>query len=69
MDLGLRASEVAALMVEDLAEPGYATINRQKTDTTDRMELTADILTALKDYERYMRQSGFLLHGSRKNGN
>lgn len=68
LDLGLRASEVAALTVEDLAEPGYVTVYRQKTDTTDRMELTADLLTALADYQRYMRQSGALLRGSRKNG-
>jgi integrase len=61
LDLGLRASEVAALTVEDLAEPGYLTVYRQKTDTTDRMALTAD-------YETYMRQSGTLLRGSRKNG-
>ncbi|MCB8943994.1 MAG: tyrosine-type recombinase/integrase [Ardenticatenaceae bacterium] len=50
LDLGLRASEVAALTVEDLAEPGYVTVYRQKTDTTDRMALTADILAALVDY-------------------
>lgn len=68
LDLGLRASEVAALTVADLAEPGYVTVYRQKTDTTDRMELTADILAALADYQRYMRQSGALLRGSRKNG-
>ena len=68
LDLGLRASEVAALTVEDLAEPGYVTVYRQKTDTTDRMELTADILTAQADYQRYLRQSGPLLRGSRKNG-
>jgi integrase len=35
-DLGLRASEVAALTVDNLAEPGYLTVYRQKTDTTDR---------------------------------
>jgi integrase len=68
LDLGLRASEAAALMVEDLAEPGYLTVYRQKTDTTDRMELTADLLAALADYQPYMRGSGILLRGSRKNG-
>ena len=68
LELGLRASEVAALTVDDLAEPGYLTVYRQKTDTTDRMELTADLLSALADYETYMRQSGTLLRGSRKNG-
>ncbi len=68
LDLGLRASEVAALTVADLAEPGYVTVYRQKTDTTDRMELSADILTALADYQRYTRQIGTLLRGSRKNG-
>jgi integrase len=68
LDLGLRASEVAALTVEDLAEPGYLTVYRQKTDTTDRMELTADLLAALADYQPYMRANGKLLRGSRKNG-
>lgn len=68
LDLGLRASEVAALTVEDLAEPGIVTVYRQKTDTTDRMELTADILAVLTDYKKYMRKSGVLLRGSRKNG-
>lgn len=68
LDLGLRASEVATLTVEDMSEPGYVTVYRQKTDTTDRMELTADLLVALADYERYMRKNGTLLRGSRKNG-
>lgn len=68
LDLGLRASEVAALTVADLAESGYVTVYRQKTDTTDRMELTADILAALADYQRYLRRNGPLLRGSRKNG-
>lgn len=67
LDLGLRASEVAALKVEDLAETGYAIVYRQKTDSTDRLELTTDIDTALRDYTRYMRKSGVLLRGSRKN--
>lgn len=67
LDLGLRASEVAVLEVENLAEVGYVTVYRQKTDTTDRMELTADIEAALQDYARYMRKSGILLRGSRKN--
>lgn len=67
LDLGLRASEVAALKVEDLAETGYAIVYRQKTDSTDRLELTTDIDTALRDYARYMRKSGVLLRGSRKN--
>lgn len=68
LDLGLRASEVAALTVENFSEPGYVTVYRQKTDTTDRMELPADLLAALADYARYMRKSGPLLRGSRKNG-
>jgi hypothetical protein len=68
LDWGLRASEAAALTVDDLAEPGYLTVYRQKTDTTDRMELTADLLAALADYQPYMRGSGILLRGSRKNG-
>ncbi|MFO7537022.1 MAG: integrase, partial [Chloroflexota bacterium] len=37
-------------------------------DTTDRMELTADLLAGLADYQPYMRGSGILLRGSRKNG-
>lgn len=68
LDLGLRASEVAALAVEDLAEPEYVTVYRQKTDTLDRMALTADILTALTDYRPWQRAGGPLLRGSRKNG-
>jgi integrase len=68
LDLGLRASEVAALTVDDLAEPGYLTVYRQKTDTTDRMELTADLLQALEAYQPYLRANGKLLRGSRKNG-
>ncbi|MBK8989090.1 MAG: site-specific integrase [Chloroflexi bacterium] len=68
LDLGLRASEVAGLRVEDLAERGYATVHRQKTDTTDRMKLSADIMQALQDYRPFLRQSGILLRGSRKNG-
>ena len=53
--------------MEDLAEPGYITVYRQKTDTTDRMELTADLLAVVGNYQRYLRQSGPLLRGSRKN--
>ncbi|MFO7681518.1 MAG: tyrosine-type recombinase/integrase [Chloroflexota bacterium] len=68
LDLGLRASEVAALTVENLTEPGYVTVYRQKTDTTDRMELTADLLAALTDYQLFQRSGGPLLRGSRKNG-
>lgn len=68
LDLGLRASEVAALKIADLAEPGLIVVYRQKTDTTDRMELTADIAQALADYEPHKRPSGILLRGSRKNG-
>lgn len=67
LDLGLRASELAALKVEDLAETGYAIVYRQKTDSTDRMELTADVEAALQAYARFMRKSGALLRGSRKN--
>ena len=50
-----------------MAEPGYITVYRQKTDTTDRMELTADLLAVVGNYQRYLRQSGPLLRGSRKN--
>ena len=67
LDLGLRASEVAALEVEDFAETGYVMVYRQKTDTVDRMELTADIEAALEGYAKFMRKSGILLRGSRKN--
>lgn len=68
LDLGLRASEVAALTIADLVEPGYVTVYRQKTDTTDRMELSADLLQALAAYRPFMRREGRLLRGSRKNG-
>jgi len=68
LDLGLRASEVANLTVEDLAEPRYITVYRQKTDTVDKMAQSADLLAALTDYRRYMRNNGTLLRGSRKNG-
>lgn len=68
LDLGLRASEVAALRVEDLTDTGYATVYRQKTDTIDRMKLSADIMQALQDYRPFLRQAGILLRGSRKNG-
>ena len=68
LDLGLRASEVAALTIENLAEPGYVTVYRQKTDTTDKMVLTADLMAVLADYDRFMRKNGRLLRGSRKNG-
>lgn len=67
LDLGLRASEVATLRVEDLAEPGYVTVYRQKTDSTDRMALTADLQAAMEGYKKYMRDKGRLLRGSRKN--
>ena len=68
LDLGLRASEVAALRIEDLSEPGYVTVYRQKTDSTDRMTLSADLLAALAAYRPYQRPTGILLRGSRKNG-
>ena len=68
LDLGLRASEVSALKVEDFADSGYVTVYRQKTDTTDKMALTSDITAVLADYRRYMRKNGELLRGSRKNG-
>lgn len=68
LDLGLRAGEAAALTVADLAEPGIVIVYRQKTDTEDRMALTADLLAALADYQMYMRKNGLLLRGSRKNG-
>lgn len=67
LDLGLRASEVAALSVEDLAETGYAIVYRQKTDHTDRLALSADILRALAAYRPYQRPGGPLLRGSHRN--
>jgi len=68
LDLGLRASEVAALKVEDFTEDGYVTVYRQKTDSSDRMAISTDITAVLTDYRRYMRSNGILLRGSRKNG-
>jgi integrase len=68
LDLGLRASEVSALKVEDFTDDGYVTIYRQKTDTIDQMAISEDITAVLAEYHRYMRKSGELLRGSRKNG-
>lgn len=68
LDLGLRVSEVAGLQVADFTEPGYVTVYRPKTSTSDRMELTADISQALEMYRPYLRKEGALLRGSRKNG-
>ncbi|MCB0017789.1 MAG: site-specific integrase [Anaerolineales bacterium] len=68
LDLGLRASEVAALTVTDLAEPGLLIVYRPKTNTTDRMALTDDIYDALQAYQPFLRANGPLLRGSRKNG-
>jgi integrase len=67
LDLGLRASEVAELRVEDFAEPGYVVVRRPKTDTVDRMDLSRGILQALVAYAPYQRKEGLLLRGSRKN--
>ena len=66
LDLGLRASEVAELRVEDFAESGHVTVRRPKTDSADRMELSADILKALVAYAPYQPKEGLLLRGSRK---
>jgi len=68
LDLGIRASEVAGLKVEDFAEPGYVIVYREKTDTTDRMKLSRDITQAMATYKPYLRPRGTLLRGSRKNG-
>ncbi len=68
LDLGLRASEVSALRVDDLGDDGLVAVYRQKTDTTDRMKLSPDILRALEDYRPFLRANGRLLRGSRKNG-
>lgn len=67
LDLGIRASEVAGLKVEDFAEPGYVIVYREKTDTTDRMELSRDIMQAMTAYRPFLRPRGTLLRGSRKN--
>lgn len=68
LDLGLRASEVAALQVEDFSETGYVTVYRQKTDSIDKMALNPHIWQSLVAYRPYLRNSGILLRGSRKNG-
>lgn len=67
LDLGIRASEVAGLKVEDFAEPGYVIVYREKTDTVDRMKLSQDIRQAMAAYQPYLRPRGTLLRGSRKN--
>ena len=68
LDLGLRASEVATLKVEDFAEVGYVTVYRPKTDSVDKMELSLDLIDALRDFRPFLRENGTLLRGSRKNG-
>ncbi|MCA9979103.1 MAG: site-specific integrase, partial [Anaerolineales bacterium] len=68
LDLGLRASELAGLKVSDFAGLDKVVVYRQKTDTTDRMVISADIRQALVDYEPFLRQGGILLRGSRKGG-
>lgn len=67
LDLGIRASEVAALTVEDFIEPGYVVVHREKTDTVDRMALSRDVMQAMVAYKPYLRPRGTLLRGSRKN--
>lgn len=69
LDLGIRASEVAALTVEDFVEPGYVIVHREKTDTVDRMGFSRDIMQAMAAYKPYLRPQGTLLRGSRKNEN
>lgn len=68
LDLGLRASEVSGLRVEDLADPGYVIVYRQKTDTVDRMMLSDDLEQVLREYRPHMRPSGSLLRGSERGG-
>ncbi|MDJ0752799.1 MAG: tyrosine-type recombinase/integrase [Ardenticatenaceae bacterium] len=68
LDLGLRASEAAELKVEDLREPGYIKVYRQKTDSLDKMALSEDLVTVLHAYRRFRRPYGRLLRGSLKNG-
>ncbi len=68
LDLGLRASEVSALKLDDISENQQITVYRQKTDTTDRLRLSVDIQQSLAEYTPYMRQNGLLLRGSRKGG-
>ena len=55
--------------VEDMSELGTLPSHGQKTDTTDRMELTADLLVALADYERYVRKNGTLLRAAARMAN
>lgn len=67
LDLGLRASEVAGLKCEDF-ENGRVTVYRKKTDTTDTLLLSPDIVAALDAYQLYLRGGVTpLLRGSRKN--
>ncbi len=68
LDLGLRASEAAVLETKNFADPGYVNVFRPKTDTIDRMELSADLLRAMTAYQPHLRPNGLLLRGSRKNG-
>ncbi|MCP4933364.1 MAG: tyrosine-type recombinase/integrase [bacterium] len=67
LDLGLRASEVAGLKCEDFVD-GRVTVYRKKTDTTDTLQLSLDIIAALEEYQPYLRSEETpLLRGSRKN--
>jgi len=64
---GCAPSEVAGLTIESFAAEGYVTVYRQKTDHTDKMELTADLLAALQAYKPFLPESGKLLRNSRLN--
>ncbi len=67
LDLGLRASEVAGLRCEDFGN-GRVVVYRQKTDHTDTLNLSPDIMDALQAYRPYMRGGdSYLLRGSKKN--
>ncbi|PIE28341.1 hypothetical protein CSA57_14385 [candidate division KSB3 bacterium] len=67
LDLGLRASEVAGLKCDDFAD-GRVTVYRKKTDTTDTLQLSPDIIAAMQAYQPYIRgEDTPLFRGSRKN--
>jgi len=67
LDLGIRASEVAGLKVEDFAEPGFKPSTVYHGVTWGLMELSRDIVQAMAGYKPYLRPQGALLRGSRKN--
>jgi len=69
LDLGIRTSEAAGLNTDDV-DMGVGTVRvyRLKTDTTDLMRLTADLILALAAYQPYMLSGQPLLRSSVKGG-